>query len=160
MIKAFAEKFKGISKYRLLLGGDGPDKMFIENLVKELGITKQVEFLGYLSRENVLDQMRTCDVFVLSSLYETFGVVVIEAMACGKPVIATKCGGPEAIVNDKNGLLIEANNVGQFADAMNWITSHMNQYDASAIKDDCFSRFGSKAVGRQLIYLYNLALNN
>ena len=47
-----------------------------------------------LNREQVRERMQKCDVFVLSSLHETFGVVVGEAMACGKPVISTRCGGP------------------------------------------------------------------
>ena len=68
---------------------------YLKNLIIELGIEKCVEFTGKLSREEMLPKLSYSNVFVLPSNSETFGVVYIEAMALGLPVIATKCGGPE-----------------------------------------------------------------
>ena len=70
-----------------------------------------VEFLGSLNRSQVVSHMQQCDCFVLPSRYETFGVVYIEAMACGKPVIAVANGGPDDFVKGFNGMLIEPNDI-------------------------------------------------
>ena len=81
--------------------------MALEALVQEKALTEQVTFLGSLTREQVRQEVSEADAFVLSSEYETFGVVVIEALALGKPVIATRCGGPESIVVPSVGYLVE-----------------------------------------------------
>ncbi len=82
------------------------------------GRKHQFEFYDYLNQEEIKELLLSCDCFVLSSNFETFGVVVIEAMACGLPVISTKCFGPEDILNQSCGLLVEKNNLGQMVKAL------------------------------------------
>ena len=127
-LDAFARKFKGNSKVRLKIGGDGPLRGQLETQAKALGIENQVTFTGMLRREEVLFEMQDCDVFVLPSIVETFGVVLIEALACGKPVIATKCGGPEDIINQNNGILLPTKNVGALAEAMENMHINIDKY--------------------------------
>lgn len=160
LLVAFAEAFKGNKNTLLHMGGDGPMKHTLLLLADDLGISDQVRFLGMLKRDQVLDAMRRADVFVLSSHYETFGVVFIEALACGKPIIATACGGPECIVNKKNGLLVSPGNVKQLAAAMVQIRHHIAEYDPDYIRYDCLSRFGEEAVVNQLSDLYQEVLSN
>ena len=109
---------KGVNSFDLVIGGDGPERQKLQQLAANLGIAERCHFLGGLNREQVRDQMQKCDVFVLSSLHETFGVVVGEAMACGKPVISTRCGGPEFIVTAENGVLVDVGDAQALADAM------------------------------------------
>jgi glycosyltransferase involved in cell wall biosynthesis len=107
-----------------------------------------------LNREQVRDYLQQVDVFVLPSLYETFGVVIIEALASGKPVIATKCGGPECVVTDLNGLLVPRNDVESLADALVKMKECLKLYDPSLIRQDCIDRFSAKEVTKQLEIIY------
>ena len=87
MIRAFGTAFKNDNGVVLKIAGDGYLRQHLESVVSELGLTN-VEFLGFLRRERVVDEMRKSNVLLLPSYYETFGVVLIEALALGKPVIA------------------------------------------------------------------------
>ena len=83
LIKAFSDGFKG-ENCKLKIGGAGSQRKGLESLANNLGIKNQVVFLGALLREEVAKNMNECNVFVLASRYETFGVVYIEALACRK----------------------------------------------------------------------------
>ncbi|MGL5640670.1 MAG: glycosyltransferase, partial [Paraclostridium sp.] len=111
LLESFCKSFKGNNSVELLIGGQGEKYNDLVNLSIDLGIEKQVRFLGDLKRDDVANLIANSDVFALPSRFETFGVVFIEALALGKPIIASKCGGPEDIVNDKNGLLVEVENI-------------------------------------------------
>lgn len=160
LLCAFAQKFKGQNNIKLRLGGDGPNHHKLKKLAKNLGITTQVEFLGLLNREQVINEMLIANCFVLSSQVETFGVVLIEAIAMGLPVIATRCGGPEDIVTTTNGILVDLNNVPQLADAMNFIMTNMVHYNPWKLRNDCAIRFGEGTIVSQLLSDYQSILNH
>lgn len=107
LILAFFELLESDPSSRLTIGGDGPERRNLESLVKSLGIESKVKFLGELSQLKVRDLLHSADLFVLTSLRETFGVVLIEALSSGLPVISTRCGGPEEIVFTEGGSLID-----------------------------------------------------
>lgn len=142
----------------LTIGGGGQGKKKAVEWVKEYGIQDSVVFAGQLSREQVAEQMQQCDCFVLPSRYETFGVVYIEAMACGKPVIAVRNGGPDDFVKDFNGILVEAENVNSLADAMVDIAGNQEKYDPCQIADFVQENFSEQAIARQLEGLYRQIL--
>lgn len=155
LLRGFAIKFEGKNDIQLRLGGDGPFRKKLELLSTELRINKQVVFLGELNREQVLAEMQGCDVFVLASYYETFGVVLIEALSCGKPVIATACGGPEFIVREENGLLVSPRNIAALGEAMVVMREKINSYDPILIRNDCIARFGEQVVVSKLSNIYH-----
>lgn len=155
LIHAFAKGFQGNQNVELRIGGVGPMQRDLEQLVEDLDIQAQVVFLGQLSREQVLNEMQLADVFVLSSHFETFGVVLIEALACGKCVVATACGGPECIVNKQNGLLVSTHNPDELAVAMQQIRRSYSSYNPTEIRNDCLARFGESVVIDQLVETYN-----
>jgi glycosyltransferase involved in cell wall biosynthesis len=91
----------------LIIVGSGPLEADLRKKVKKLGLNKNILFTGERKHEEIPVWMNACDLFVLPSLNESFGVVLIEAMACGKPVIGTQVGGvPEIITTDEVGRLI------------------------------------------------------
>jgi len=95
---------------------------------------------------------------VLVSQSETFGVAYIEALSMGVPVIATKCGGPEVFVNDKNGLLIDVNNKKQLIEAMKYMYNNIDRYDRKAISRDIREKFSSAAVANKIEEVYKVLL--
>jgi len=108
LLRAFALIHDKEPSLKLMLVGDGPLRGQLEDLASTLGIAKKVEFLGRQGRTQVADLLHSCEVFVLPSRSEPFGIAIIEAMACEKPVISTKVGGiPEIIEHGRNGILIE-----------------------------------------------------
>lgn len=112
LLLAFSKVLKRDKKATLHIVGDGEEKMKIENLARKLGIGQRVKFYGHLYGEELLKMYQMADVFVIVSEYENFPNVVLEAMACGLPVIATKVGGMVKQIKDgETGYLIPLNNV-------------------------------------------------
>jgi len=145
---------RGLNSFELVIGGDGPDRAKLEQLTRTLGVADRCRFLGALNREQVKKKMQNCDVFVLSSLHETFGVVVGEAMACGKPVISTRCGGPEFIVNEENGVLVEVAKPQALADAMEDFILNRISFDPQKVRTSVVSRFSPEAFVRNVSAVY------
>src|SRR5262249_5239760 len=103
----------------LVLAGDGPLPEQIKVLGSGLGIPNKVEFLGLQRRSHVPNLLHGCELFVLPSRSEPFGIVLVEAIACKNPIVATTAGGiPEIIENQKNGILVEPDNEKALAEAL------------------------------------------
>lgn len=124
-LKAFSMLIEKYPNLKYLIVGDGPERKKLETLTEDLGINEKVEFLGMLSHENVLKKMDDVDIFSLPSWNEAFGVVYIEAMANGKPVIGCKGEGIEDYVDDEEtGLLVNPKDVDSLAQAMDFLLSN------------------------------------
>jgi L-malate glycosyltransferase len=158
-VEAFANCFSGNSQYRLIVIGDGPERKKIEELISRLKITKQVTVTGRLGRDKIGAYMESSDCFVLASQAETFGVVYIEALASGLPVVATKCKGPEGFINSSNGILIDIDNTKQLQDAMLYMSSNINSYDRIAISSKAKDDFSPELIGYKLTEYYTALIN-
>ena len=145
---------RGIKSLEVFIGGDGPARPRLVQLAVALGVSDKCRFLGMLDRDQVRHWMQSCDVFVLPSLAETFGVVLGEAMACGKPVIATRCGGPEFLVTRETGLLVEPGNAVALADAMEKFISGEKSFDSAKVRGEVVRRFGEKAFLNNINSIY------
>jgi hypothetical protein len=106
-LRAIAKVKEKHPKIIYLIIGDGPERNFLENLAKQLNIENLVKFLGLLPHKKTMEYFSVCDIFSLPSWNEGFGVVYLEAMASGKPIIACMDQGIDDIIeNKKNGLLV------------------------------------------------------
>lgn len=103
LLRAFARLSNAADGPRLVIVGDGPLRAELAALAESLGVAPQVSFLGV--RDDVPALMSACDVFVLSSAWEGFGLVVAEAMACERVVVATDSGGVREVVGDTGWLV-------------------------------------------------------
>lgn len=159
LIQAFASAFRKNQNVELVLGGSGPLMEEVRDLAAKCGVSEQVKFLGILSRDQVIANMHKCDALVLPSFSETFGVVLIEAMACGKPVIAPSGSGCESIVNQENGLLFHPGDTRDLAHALERMLDLAGRLSPGAIRSDCLNRFSEAVVVSQLIDLYERVLS-
>ena len=155
VIQAFARVFKESPDVMLKIIGDGPLKDKLKALAKEQGVEDQVIFTGRMDRNGVAQELQRSHVFVLASDYETFGVVYIEAMACGSPVIGTRNGGADDIINESCGILVDTDDVDQLARAMKMIFSTYQNYNKKQIADQCNSQYGETAISKQLQVVYS-----
>lgn len=153
-IRAFTEAFHDNKLVKLQLVGGGPLYNELKEYVSCLGMNDSIEILGSKTREDISILMKNCDVFVLPSTFETFGVVYIEAFACGKPVIATRNGGADYLVNNKNGILIDVDNLQQLINAMRYINKNINEYDKKYISSECLKQYSQESIVSKLTNLY------
>ena len=157
LIKAFAKKFKD-KEAMLYIGGDGSQRAWLEALAQENGVKKQIIFLGALSRDDVAKWMNKCDCFVLPSRYETFGVVYIEALASGRPVIGALNGGAEDIINNLNGYLVPIDDIDKLAEKMLELYKNIDSYNEEEIRSDCLKRFSPEVIVNKIISVYKEVL--
>ncbi len=136
------------------IGGDGPELHRYKDLAADLKITSRVQWAGALNREETAREMRKCHAFVLPSRHESMGIVFAEAIACGKPVIGTRCGGPEEIINETNGLLIPGEDPKALTNALLFLMKHYNRFDTDSIRTDFMRRFSSKVITDQIMKIY------
>jgi glycosyltransferase involved in cell wall biosynthesis len=119
LLKAFSRVAGTFPDVQLILVGDGPLRGELEQLASELQLHDRVVFAGAKDRAEVVEMLHGCRIFALPSRSEPFGIAVVEAMACGKPVIGTRTGGiPEIIDDGEDGLLVEPDNPDQLAEAI------------------------------------------
>jgi len=146
---------------RLVLIGDGPDKQNLEVLAAELGIAERVSFIGRLPFEDVPTYLEAADMFSFASVTETQGLVTIEAMAAGLPIVAVDGSGTHDIVdNGKEGFLVE-NDPNALASAINEMLSdpkQMKQFSANALKKA--KTFDMNRLGKQMIKVYEQAIQD
>jgi N-acetyl-alpha-D-glucosaminyl L-malate synthase BshA len=140
---------------KLLLVGDGPEMPVVSRLVEELGLNEDVRFLG---KQDRLDELYSIsDVKLLLSEKESFGLVLLEAMACGVPCIGTTIGGiPEVIEDGKTGFLCELGNVEEIAEkAMQILTDpHLHTYMAKQAVQTVYKKFHSREIVGQYEDIY------
>lgn len=117
LIEAFAKVAAKNEKARLLILGEGEEEANLSKQIEQLGLTDKALLVPF--QDNPFPFYKKSNCFVLSSRWEGFGNVVVEALAAGTPVISTACGGPQDILQDgKYGVLVEKDNAEQLANAM------------------------------------------
>ena len=132
----------------LVIAGAGEERKNLEKLIASLGLEKKVSLFGKANREEVRVLMQQANSFVLSSKIETFGVVLIEAMACGIPVVSTKCGGPNKIVDADTGVLCDST-VSGLSEAM--LDVMLKKKDGHLIRKKAVERYSKGYVSKMIV---------
>lgn len=147
LISAFGELVKKTDhKVLLSIAGRGEMREQLEEQVRLSGLSENVKFLGRVSRDNMVKEMQGANCFVLSSSYEAFGVVLIEAMSTGLPVIATRSGGPESIIDEGCGFLIDPGSTADLAGAMLKMINEYHRFSHEAIRERVLQKYGSRLI--------------
>ena len=160
VIKTFANISEAIDS-RLILVGDGPDALVAREMGQELGLLDRIKFVGIVDR--VAPLLARADLFLLPSSTESFGLVALEAMASGVPVVASNVGGiPEVIDHGRTGFLASVGDV----DAMSTYAIDLLQNEAqhaqfsAEAQEQARQRFDYRLIVPQYEQLYEDALRN
>ena len=156
LIKAFAKAFRDCPKVNLTICGQGEEQSALEKLIAELKMEKRIRLAGLRPREEIAQRLQQADCFVLASVSETFGVSYLEALSCGVPVVATRCGGPECFVHEHNGIMVDPDDADALAKAMLTMYCNSGGYNRAAIAREIKESYSSQAVAQNLIKQYEI----
>lgn len=150
LIEAFSKS--GLAEQGCILSiiGDGEERERLQKQIDECGLIEKITLVGRKNKQEIIELMKESHAFVLASRAETFGVVYIEAMSQGLPVIATDCGGPDEFVNKENGLLIPIEDVDALTKALKTMYNNYDCYNPETIIEECNRRFAPQSIARQL----------
>lgn len=151
LIRAFAgylENHRG----KLIIVGRGTEREALQSMIDDLGRGDDIRLVGFKTRDEVLELLQQSDYYLLSSRYETFGISMIEAMSTGLPALSTRCGGPESIITDETGLLVD-DDVDAFLQGLVNLTAR--EWDRRVIRQHVIDNFSSSAVANKLTVLYS-----
>ena len=158
IIEAFAKSEIPQDDWQFYVVGDGAHRKTLEELSARLGLEKNILFLGKKKKEDIVGLYQESDVVLLASDIETFSVASIEGLACGLPVLSTRCGGPECFINEKNGLLSPVGDVDAYAAALRQMQNTIGKYNRQQISDECKAQFSSQVIARQLTAVFEQVL--
>jgi len=160
LLRAFARAAKARPELRLVIAGDGPERGALETLGRGLGLEDRVSFLGQVTGEQVLEQLAEASAFVLPCRKATDGdrdgipVVLMEAMACGVPVISTRLSGIPELINDReSGRLVEPGDLDSLEAALRERFEHprLAEERAVAAREHVLEAYDSADNARRLI---------
>jgi glycosyltransferase involved in cell wall biosynthesis len=153
LLKSFAKSFKNRKDIKLKLVGGGLEER-LKPLCVEEGIIDQVIFVGKINtKEAIINELDKSLFFTLSSNLETFGVVVIEALSRGLPVVSTRCGGPESIIDSTNGILVNGT-VEEMSEGLSKMMDTYISYNPNVIRNNVIQKYGNHAISKKLITFY------
>lgn len=156
LLSAFSDYIMRGNSGRLIIAGlTEAEKQWLLSFTPSHKVMQHLELRGKLGRDEVMQEMACCDCFVLVSRHETFGVVFAEAMYCGKPVIASRTGGPDSFVNEENGILVHTEHVDETAAALAAMRSEYSRYDAGKIRAYAEAQFSPDVICGKLKSVYD-----
>lgn len=157
LIRAFA--LSGIMEANLILAGDGPEMERLSSLSADLGLAARVHFVGRAGRHAVHSLMRGAIGVVVPSLLEPFGIVSLEAMAAGKPLLASNVGGIPEVVPDGAGVqLVAPGDVEALAKGLHWLGKGVHRDCAEALRRHAM-RFVWPRIAERYLSVYRESLS-
>ena len=155
LIERFYEFAKG-KNVKLKIIGDGPEKKNIKEFIKEKKLENKVEISGWKKREDLPLEYSSAHCFITLSDSETFGIVILEAMACGLPIIgANEAAIPELVRDGINGFLVDIKNKDSILDKMNQLYENQNlQIEFSKKSKIIAKKFDEYSVFKSLEHIY------
>jgi glycosyltransferase involved in cell wall biosynthesis len=155
LIQAMKTLSSEIPELTLTLIGKGIDQKKLEKLSLDLGLSSKIKFVSEISHDEVYSYLSKSSFLILNSYFETFSVVAAEALACGIPVLATKCGGPEEFIRPEFGKLIPLNNPAELVAGIKWMCANHSSFDKLKMQEFVAENFNCEKIAAQLIHIYH-----
>ncbi|TDB37597.1 MAG: glycosyltransferase family 4 protein [Actinobacteria bacterium] len=160
LLRAIAILRDSRNDFVLRLVGDGECRAELERLSADLGLSGVVQFLGTRPASDVPALMAESAFTVISSSHETFSVVAAESLMSGRPVLSTRCGGPEEFVTPEVGRLVDADSADALAEGLDWMLDHYREFEPASLHDYAEERFAPAVVARRTLDVYRSVLND
>ena len=159
IIKSFKIFNNEIENSELRFIGVGSEYDHLKKLSINLNIESQVKFLGRIDRKNLINEINDSNALVHSCPYETFGVVFVEALALGRPIVAVRSPGSSDILTKEVGILSENNEI-SMSNSMIEIFKKYNEFDPLYIRKYCKNNFSEDFLSKKMLDNYNSILSN
>jgi glycosyltransferase involved in cell wall biosynthesis len=158
IIRAFSNACKKNAQLHLTLVGEGIDKEHYQSLVASLGLTSCVTFTGRLLSEDLVQEINKHDALIMFSNYETFCLVIVEAFACGKPVITSDAGAIKTYMTPQLGMMVRKRDEEALTQAILQFAEQPAQFDSAFIRKFAVENYSYEVVGNKLDTIYNQVL--
>jgi glycosyltransferase involved in cell wall biosynthesis len=159
LVRALARAVAEGVDARLVLIGAGPEESRLRSLAEGLGLAERLRLAGAVTPDEMVEHLARADAFVSASRREGFGVAIVEALATGLPVLATRVGGPEDIVTVDDGVLVAGDDVDALAEGIAALAARIDAYDRRSIARRAFERFGPATVAAALLDVYQAVVD-
>jgi L-malate glycosyltransferase len=160
LIEAFNLAFRGQEKVHLDIIGIGSCEGQLKKMITDLHLEERITLLGKLSPEGIIHKIDSSNVTVSASFYETFGLTLVESFLRGKPVISTRSGGPNELVNETNGYLCNVNDVADLSRCLRRMYESYKLFDLEKIRIDAISKYSADKLVNELKGIYKFAIQN
>lgn len=160
VISTIALLSKKRKDFRLDIIGDGKEKPLAIQLVEKLQISNFVCFHSTIPNENIPEYFHKCCFSLLFSNFETQGLVLIESLACGKPIVASRLPAIEQSIGTENGILVEPQNKQELLFALDSMLDKYKDYSPENLRQYAINRYSTSIIAQQFIDLYSKVLNN
>jgi glycosyltransferase involved in cell wall biosynthesis len=154
LLHALAQLKQKRKDFVLDIVGDGPNRREYEEITRRLGLGDIVKFYGLKTKIDVAEFMKKCSFFIQPSLWETFNVVCIEAMACGLPIVATRLSAFQEKITEENGILIPPKDIDALTKAIDNMLDNYQNYSPEKISQYAKKNFSYEVVGKRLDNIY------
>lgn len=164
-IKGYPHLFKALATlaseqpWHLEIIGDGPMLAEYKTLVAALGLTERIIFRGYQPKAEIVRAMDNADLFVLASVWDNMPCVLIEAMAMGLPIVATRTGGIPEMIGPEVGLLAEPGDAESLRQTLGQMLARLRNFPPAQIVASARSKYSMPVVGRQFDTIYRTHLH-
>jgi len=140
--------------------GHGADEAMLKKLASDLNLFDRVVFFhGVKKNEEVFQYLYDCDFLVMNSRFETFSLICAESIACGKPVIATRCGGPQEFITPYNGILINPDSPEELKNAIIKMMNDYKTYNSEQMKATMLTKFSTERIGQSFFSIYKTIID-
>lgn len=146
-------------KFKVRIGGSGNSFSYFKKLSVKYCLSDCITWLGNLNRKEALAEYQACDFYVMPSRLESLSMVILEAAACGKPIVSTDCGGPKDIIDKALGFMVKTGNSNSLAQGIETMLSTYQTYDSKLIRENCINRFSPEIIDQRIYSIYKKALS-